>query len=202
MAFHGATRTNAATTTVYVISFDFIAASGGQTNPTINLGDTVTWVWSNGHHSATAAPGQLESWDSGQQTAGSGATNFSHTFSHLGVYYYYCTVHSRSTGCRMVAPNIGNMTGTVTVVSGNLATPWQIDQITPQGNDIFVDWITGGICFTNVLQRSTGNPDGSFNTNFVDVFEVDGTTGNTTNFVDAGAATNFPSSYYRVRVPQ
>jgi plastocyanin len=201
MAFLGATSTNAATTTVYIVNFDFIAASGQQTNPLINLGDTVTWVWSNGDHSCTAAPGQLENWDSGVQNAGS-ATNFSHTFTNLGTYNFYCKVHSRSTGCRMVAPNIGMMTGYVAVVNGTLTTPYQVDAIVQQGSDIFVDWITGGICMTNVLQRSTGNPDGSFNTNFVDVFEVDGTTGNNTNFIDAGAATNSPSSYYRVRVPQ
>ncbi|HTS19849.1 MAG TPA: hypothetical protein VMP11_19895 [Verrucomicrobiae bacterium] len=196
----GFARANAATTTVYVVNFDYIA-NGHHTNPVINLGDTVTWSFTNGHHSATAAPGQLETWDSGQLTAGP-VTNFSHTFTHLGVYNFYCTVHSMSTGCRMVAPVIGNMTGSVTVVAGNLTTPWQVDSITQQGSDILVDWITGGICFTNVLQRSTGNPDGSFNTNFTDIFEIDGATGATTNFTDAGAATNFPNAYYRVRVPQ
>ena len=197
-----ATGAMAATTTVYITSFQFINASGVQTNPTINLGDTVTWVWTNGHHSATATPGQLESWDSGAQMAGAAATNYSHTFTHLGVYNYYCTVHSQSTGCRMASPVIGMMTGSVTVVSGNLTTPYQVDQIIQQGSDILVGWITGGICMTNILQRSTGNPDGSYNTNFVDIFTVDGTTGNTTNFLDAGAATNFPASYYRIRVPQ
>ncbi len=191
----------AATNTIYIFSFNFGALPNTHIDPVINLGDTVTWVWTNGHHSTTAAPGQLESWDSGQQTFGT-ATNYSHTFTHLGVYNYYCTVHSQSTGCRQVAPIIGTMTGSVTVVSGNLTTPYQVDQITQQGSDIFVDWITGGICMTNVLQRSTGNPDGSFNTNFVDIFTVAGTTGNATNFTDPGALTNFPTSFYRVRVPQ
>jgi plastocyanin len=191
----------AATNTIYIFSFGFGTTNLTSFNPTINLGDTVTWVWTNGHHSSTATPGQLESWDSGQQTFGT-ATNYSHTFTNLGTYYYYCTVHSESTGCRMAQPIVGMMTGYVAVVSGTLTTPYQVDAIVQQGSDIFVDWITGGICMTNVLQRSTGNPDGSFNTNFVDIFEVDGTTGNNTNFIDAGAATNFPSSYYRVRVPQ
>jgi hypothetical protein len=168
----------------------------------IALNDTVTWVWSNGTHSTTAAPGQLELWDSGAQ-ATSTATNFSHTFTNLGSYNYYCKVHSESTGCRQVAPEIGMMTGYVAVVNGGLSGPYQVNQITRQGQDIVVSWITGGICFTNVLQRTTGNPDGSFNTNnFIDIFTVTNTVGNTTNFTDSGAATNFPQSYYRVRVPQ
>ncbi|HVM59612.1 MAG TPA: hypothetical protein VMV72_02000 [Verrucomicrobiae bacterium] len=200
-AFCCAGTARAATNTIYIFNFNFGALPNTHIDPVINLGDTVTWVWTNGHHSTTAAPGQLESWDSGQQTFGS-ATNFSHTFTHLGVYNYYCTVHSQSTGCRMVAPLIGTMTGSVTVVLGNLTAPWQVDSITQQGSDIRIDWITGGICFTNVLQRSLGNPDGSFNTNFTDVFEVDGTTGNATNFLDAGAVTNFPNAYYRIRIPQ
>lgn len=190
---------SAATNTIYIFNFNFGALPNTHIDPVINLGDTVTWVWTNGTHSTTAAPGQLESWDSGPQTNG---FTFSHTFTNLGSFIYYCTVHSSSTGCRQAHPNFGNMTGTVTVVLGNLTTPYQIDSITQQGSDIVVDWITGGICMTNILQRSTGNPDGSFNTNFVDIFTVNGTTGNTTNFTDAGAVTNFPTSYYRVRVPQ
>jgi len=195
-----ATGARAATNTLQVFTFGFGAAPSTHVNPTINLGDTVTWEWVSGTtpHSTTAAPGQLEIWDSGAHTNG---FTFSHTFSNLGVYNYYCTVHGSSTGCRGDSSFFG-MTGTVTVVLGTLTTPYQINQITQQGSDILVSWVTGGICLTNILQRTTGAPDGSIDTNFVDIFEVDGTTGNSTNFTDAGAATNFPASYYRVRVPQ
>ena len=202
IAFFGAIGTKAATTTVYIVDYEFIGVSGQQTNPVIALDDTVTWVWSNGTHSTTAAPGQLELWDSGTQSA-STATNFNHTFANVGTYNYYCKVHSQSTGCRQVAPIHGMMTGYVAVVSSALPGPYLINQITSQGSDIVVSWITGGICMTNVLQRSTGNPGGSFNTNnFVDIFTLTNTAGNTTNFTDSGAFTNFPSAYYRVRIPQ
>ncbi len=191
----------AATNTLEIFSFGF-GTNSTSYNPTINLGDTVTWVWVSGttRHSTTAAPGQLESWDSGAQTNG---FTFSHTFTNLGAYNYYCTVHSTSTGCRMVAPRIGQMTGTVTVVLGDLTTPYKINEITQQGSDILVSWITGGICLTNILQRSTGDATGGFTTNnFTDIFTITNTQGNATNYLDAGAVTNFPSSYYRVRVPQ
>ena len=204
MALFGAISANAATTTVYIVNFEFIGVSGQQTNPVIALNDTVTWVWSNGTHSTTAAPGQLELWDSGPQSTSPTATNFSHTFTNLGTYNYYCTVHSQSTGCRQVGPKFAfsMMTGYVAVVSTSLSGPYQINQITQTGTDIVVSWITGGICFTNILQRSTGNPDGSYNTNFIDIFTVTNTVGNSTNFTDSGATTNFPDAYYRLLVPQ
>jgi hypothetical protein len=94
------------------------------------------------------------------------------------------------------------MSGRVTVVLGDLTTPYQINGITQQGSDIVVSWITGGICFTNILQRSTGDADGNFTTNFTDIFTVTNALGNTTNYTDAGATTNFRAAYYRVRVPQ
>jgi plastocyanin len=193
-------RASAATNTLQIFNFGF-GTNSVHVDPTINLGDTVTWVWASGGvpHSTTAAPGQLESWDSGVQS--SVGFTFSHTFSNLGAYNYYCMVHGSSTGCRGVASPFG-MTGTVTVVLGTQTTPYQVTGITQQGNDMLVSWITGGICETNVLQRSITAPDGSFTTNFTDIFTVTGTTGNTTNYVDVGAATNVPSSYYRVRVPQ
>jgi len=196
------TRAMGATNTVQIFNFGF-GTNSMSMNPTINLGDTVTWVWANGAaaHSTTAAPGQLEDWDSGI-TNGAGGFTFSHTFTNLGSYNYYCRVHSSSTGCRAVKPIFGAMTGTVMVVLGNLTTPYQVTGITQQGTDILVSWITGGICLTNVLQRSTGAADGSFITNFTDIFTVSGTLGNTTNYLDVGAGTNMPASYYRIRVPQ
>jgi len=42
---------------------------------------------------------------------------------------------------------------------------------------------------------------GSYSTNnFADIFLVTNTTGSVTNFLDAGAATNNPARFYRVRL--
>jgi plastocyanin len=195
LVFLGAAGAMAATNTIYIFNFDFGMLPSTHVDPIINVGDTVTWVWTNGHHSTSSAPGQLETWDSGIQTTGT-ATNYSHTFTNLGTYNYYCMVHGTSTGCRGVAA----MSGHVTVMLGGQTTPYQINSITPQGNDILVSWITGGICMTNILERSTGAA-GNFTTNFTDIFEIDGTADNATNFLDVGAVTNFPAAYYRMRVP-
>jgi hypothetical protein len=197
--FHAACAM-AATNTIYIFNFNFGALPNTHIDPVINLGDTVTWVWTNGMHSSTATPGQLESWDSGVQTTGT-ATNYSHTFTNLGTYNYYCEVHSESTGCRQAMALHGDMVGYVAVMAGDQTQPYQINSITPQGDDILVSWITGGICMTNILQRSTGDAAGDFTTNFTDIFTLTNTTGNVTNFLDVGAATNFPNAYYRMRVP-
>jgi hypothetical protein len=184
----------AATNTIQIFNFNFGALPGTHIDPVITLGDTVTWVWTNGNHSTTAAPGQLESWDSGVHGPG---FSFSHTFGELGTFNYYCTVHGTSTGCR----GVGAMSGHVTVILTG-SPPYQITGITMQGSDILVSWVTGGICQTNILQRATGTVDGSYTNAFTDIFTVPGTTDNTTNFLDVGAVTNFPFCYYRVRVPQ
>jgi len=185
----------AATSTVYVVNFDFVDASGLHIDPAINLGDTVTWVLSNGTHTSTSSAGQLESWGSAILSTNA---PFSHTFSQLGTFNYHCSIHGFDAGCRQA----GAMSGHITVSLGALTTPYTITTFTNSGNDIVVNWITGGICETNVLQRSPGAGDGSFSTNFVDIFTLTNTTGNVTNYVDPGAATNFPNAYYRVRVPQ
>jgi hypothetical protein len=184
----------AATNTLQIFNFNFGAFPSTHIDPIITLGDTVTWVWTNGTHSTSAAPGQLESWDSGVHST---PFTFSHTFSQLGTFNYYCMVHGTSTGCR----GVGAMSGHVTVVLTG-SPPYQVTGIAMQGSDILVSWVTGGICQTNILQRATGAADGSFTNDFSDVFTVLGTTGNATNFLDVGAATNFPFCYYRVNVPQ
>ena len=187
---------SAATNTINVVNNDFVSPqTGTHTNPTINVGDTVTWSWASGGipHSTTASPGQLESWNSGAQPQ---PFTFSHTFNELGSFNYYCTVHGFSNSCSAV----GGMSGRIFVVLAG-AAPIRVTAVTKEGNDIRVRWITGGICKTNVLQRATGAADGSYTNNYTDIFTAAGTTGTVTNFLDVGAATNFPARYYRVRMP-
>ncbi|MAP79989.1 MAG: hypothetical protein CL526_02755 [Aequorivita sp.] len=68
---------------------------------TIEPGDTVRWTWTDDvPHSVTSDSGSQESFDSGILT-GNG-TQFSYTFTQVGVNDYECDVHS-------------NMEGTITV---------------------------------------------------------------------------------------
>jgi len=85
-------------------------ASGDEnTSRTIEIGDTVNWVWNSNNHNVVSNNDANEPFNSGN-TENNGAT-FSHTFASEGVNAYVCTPHS------------GNMFGTITVVAeGALGT--------------------------------------------------------------------------------
>ena len=93
---------------------------------TIQPGDTIQWTWSSSVHSSTSGtPGSPNGiWDSG--ILNQGAT-FSHTFSTVGSFPYYCTPHGGCCG----------MTGTVTV-SSPTPTPTPIPTATPTPTPITI----------------------------------------------------------------
>ena len=76
----------------------------------------------------------------------------------------------------------------------------RITSVIRTNNDIRIAWTTG-IGQTNALERTAGAVDGSYTTNnFAAIFTVTNAASTTTNYVDTGAATNFPSRYYRIRL--
>ena len=83
------------------------------------------------------------------------------------------------------------------------ASAMRIIEISQQTSNIRVKW-TMARGTTNVLERTTGGPGGSYSaTNFTTVATISsiGGSGMVTNSVlDGGAATNFPACYYRVRL--
>ena len=85
------------------------ATGDSNASRTIEVGDTVTWVWNSNNHNVVSNSGANESFNSGA-TENVGAT-FSHTFILEGASDYLCTPH----------PN--DMFGTITVVAeGTLST--------------------------------------------------------------------------------
>lgn len=82
----------------------------------------------------------------------------------------------------------------------NPAAAFRITSVVPQGNNVLVTW-TMGPGKTNALQATAGDASSGYGTNgFSDIFTVTNTVGTVTNYLDAGAATNKPSRYYRVRL--
>jgi hypothetical protein len=82
----------------------------------------------------------------------------------------------------------------------NSASSLRITAFAKQGSNIRVTWMMGP-GKTNALERTASDASGNFTTNnFATIFTVTNTVGTTTNFLDVGAATNFPSRYYRVRL--
>jgi plastocyanin len=76
---------SAAEWSVDVTDFEFTPAERQ-----IAVGDTVTWTFTNGGHTATSVRGQADSWNSGFKDAG---TTFQHTFTRPGRFQYVCTPH-------------------------------------------------------------------------------------------------------------
>jgi len=80
--------------------------------------------------------------------------------------------------------------------------PFQVTRIAKQGNDVLIEWqTTGG--FTNVVQATSGDTNGSYSNNFTDLSPTNYVSGSgavTTNYLDVGGATNSPSRFYRVRM--
>jgi len=78
-----------------------------------------------------------------------------------------------------------------------------IISIAPQGNDVSITWATAGGA-TNVVQATAGDGSGNYATNnFTDIsgpIAITGSGDTTTNYTDAGGATNVPSRYYRIRL--
>lgn len=96
---------------------------------------------------------------------------------------------------------------TTNVVSYNYGPTWtnspssfRITGCIQTGSDLLITWVTGA-GKTNALQATSGDSSGSYSTNnFADIFIVTNTVGSVTNYLDLGAATNFPARYYRVRL--
>jgi spore coat protein A len=96
---------------VYVYSFDFSLNPAGQpvVDAVITVGDTVRWVWLEGNHTTTSVVGIPEQWDA---AITSSSPSFSHTFTNVGTFWYYCRPHGVDNGNQTA----GGMAGTVTVL--------------------------------------------------------------------------------------
>jgi polygalacturonase len=85
----------------------------------------------------------------------------------------------------------------------NAASLFGVKSVASQGDDVVITWTTSG-GHTNAVQATGGAADGSYATDgFADIstgIVAPGTGDETTNYVDVGGATNFPSRYYRVRL--
>ena len=80
----------------------------------------------------------------------------------------------------------------------NSSSFFGITAIAQEANDLRITWMTS-IGKTNALERSAFSVD-SFSNDFSALFTVTNAIGTTTNYLDRGATTNSPSSYYRIRL--
>lgn len=89
----------AATVDVFVFNFGYSvnAPPGVVEDPTIDVGDTVRWVFLQGLHSVHASAGQDEFFESAI-FQGNGSQTFEHTFSNVGSFAYFCDIHGDDNG--------------------------------------------------------------------------------------------------------
>lgn len=126
----------AATHTVEIRNFSFTPSE-----LTIALGDTVTWVWIDTHHSTTRT-GQPESWDSG--VVMQAGFQFSHTFQTAGTFGYVCSPHAAfMSGTIIVEPPSKADTTTSLTSSKNPSTAGE------------------SVTFTANVQGTGGSPTGT-----------------------------------------
>ena len=83
------------------------------------------------------------------------------------------------------------------------ASIMRITSVVASGGNVAVTWVTA-MGHTNVVQATSGQPDGSYTTNFSDLSDLiimdPGSGAFTTNYTDSGGATNLPARYYRIRL--
>ncbi len=133
-ALVGPLSSQAATTTVDVQNFVFNPAA-----VTINVNDSVNWVWVSGFHNTTSNPGDTTMWASSSMTGGS----FSFTFPAAGNFPYVCTIHA----------GIG-MTGSVTVQGGANVPPSVAITSPADGASFIAPW-------TGTVQATASDTDGT-----------------------------------------
>lgn len=137
----------AATRDVTVSNTHYTDSVSGTSTTTINVGDTVNWMWAGGQHTSTSGacnPGCTPSgiWGSDVKTSGT----FTHTFPDAGSFPYHCEVHGSM------------MQGTIIVQAG---------QATPAANFLFQPAAPTIGTQVNFTDTSNGSPT-SWSWNFGD----------------------------------
>ena len=125
-------------------------------------------------------------------------------FQQWQMNYFGCT------NCPQAAPDADplgkGMSNTNQFLAGldptNSASALRIISVVQQSNDVVITWTTAGVR-TNAVQATVGDANGGYTNNFNDIsgsitIPVSGDA--TTNYLDAGGATNAPSRYYRIRL--
>lgn len=93
----------------YNNEFSMNPPGGPIVDPVITVGDTIRWVWLQGNHTTTSVAGSMEVWNA---LLNSSNVTFQHTFTNVGLWWYYCIPHGADNGDGTAS----GMSGTVNVL--------------------------------------------------------------------------------------
>jgi trimeric autotransporter adhesin len=161
-------RTLLSTVEVDVINFAF-----APQNVTINVGDTIHWVWKAPDHSTTSVIGSAIPWDSGVSTQ-VGHT-FDVTFDQAGTFNYYCKIHGFDNG----NGTAGGMAGTITVQSAATLSSIEVTPANPStpAGETQQFTATGVLSDNTTTDLTTQVNWDSSNTNVASISNSNGTEG-------------------------
>jgi hypothetical protein len=120
--------------------------------------------------------------------------------------YFGCTGCPQADG--NADPDGDGVSNTNEFLSGtdptNNASALRIISTVRQTTDVVIVWTTAG-GHTNAVQATSGDANGNYTTNFVDITTpphviIPGSGDATNTYVDGGGATNGPSRFYRIRL--
>lgn len=106
--------------TVHMVSVSSFSFS--PNDMTIDVGDTVMFMWVNGSHTTTSStvPAGADSWDEPMNVAN---TMFEYVADIPGTYNYVCTPHSATMRGQFTVVSTSNVTSPVSIAEGLFLSP-------------------------------------------------------------------------------
>ncbi len=163
---------SADTVIVNVLGHDFSINPPGDLNiqdALIHVGDTIRWNFTAPFHTTTSCTGTSEQWDS--SIVFNLPFTYDHTFTHTGVFHYYCGIHGFDNG----DGTAGGMSGTITVMGTATfcdSIDFNGDTLFPDTQDIedFLSVFSGGTCSND---PNCGDIDFNNDGLFPDTLDID-----------------------------
>ncbi|MGD1018382.1 MAG: PKD domain-containing protein [Verrucomicrobiia bacterium] len=185
-----------------------------------SIGIVTNWYWDFGDGSTTnvTTPSVTHTYSLGTYTVtvvvtgpgGVDASTQPNAVMAMTVFQAWQMQYFRCTDCPQAQPDADplgkGMSNTNQFLAGlnptNANSVLRITSLAGQGSNMVVTWKTAGVR-TNVVQATKGSAAGGYSNSFQDIsgpiiLNISGDT--STNYIDAGGATNRPSRYYRIRL--
>lgn len=176
LACAAAAHADPVTVTVYVFNYDYSQVNPNPPfppdappdDPVIHVGDTIRWQRLSGFHNVVSCSGMAEQFQS--PTLSLGNQVYTHTFTHVGRFWYFCSFHGFDNG----DGTAGGMSGYIDVIPAPCladvgtagGVPGQDGLLNNNDFVVFIDWFFAGNTASDI-GTTGGVPgvDGAFDNN-------------------------------------